>query len=174
MKRSLALGAGCAALLLCAATGWAQTTRLETTDKDWQEADVPAPPAFDQARLVPFVVSANSALRYGIDPTTVSIGSDGVIRYVVVATSTSGALNVLYEGLRCASREAKTYARWNPEHPGHWVVAERPEWRPLAGPAASRIASTLARGGFCEGGMAKGTPESMLRELRYGRPAKDY
>jgi len=40
-----------------------------------------------------------------IDSKSLSVGTDGVVRYSVVIVSGSGARNVLFEGLRCATRE---------------------------------------------------------------------
>ena len=51
------------------------------------------------------------------------------MRYVVVATSTSGAVNAIYEGIRCNTGEVKVYARHNPD--SGWKPARAAEWRPL-------------------------------------------
>ena len=36
-----------------------------------------------------------------------------MVRYVVVATSDSGAVNAIYEGIRCDTGRFKVYARHN-------------------------------------------------------------
>lgn len=167
--------AGWLAGLLLASGAQAQVL---TVEQDWQEGEVPAPPAFVLAHLVPFDVSVHSDMRFGIEPTSVTVGADGVIRYVTVARSPSGALNVAYEGLRCRSAEFKTYARWSPSDDavpqqikdssgGAWRTMPRPEWRPLSG-AAARPAIALARQGFCDGPTPNGTPAQMLRAVRSG------
>lgn len=158
-----------AALVLCAASGLASAQGL-IDRPDWTEGEVPPPPALHTDGLVPFQVSVHATLRYGVDPASVSLGADGVIRYVMVARSDSGALNAWYEGLRCASAEVKTYARWRPGTPGSWGLVERPEWRELVGHHASRAALVLARNGFCQGNTPNGPPSRMLRELSQGRP----
>jgi 5-(carboxyamino)imidazole ribonucleotide synthase len=56
------------------------------------ESDTPAAPAFDISKLVDVTVDAQGALRYGVDPATLQIGKDGVVRYVMVARSTNGEL----------------------------------------------------------------------------------
>ncbi|UUZ72838.1 CNP1-like family protein [Polaromonas sp. P1(28)-8] len=104
---AIALGITCAA--------WAQSA---TDDPDWKESDAPPPPAFDAGKLVTFDVSPNSSLVFGVDPATIRISnSDGLVRYVMVATSASGARNVMYEGIRCATGEYKTYARYSARWP---------------------------------------------------------
>jgi CNP1-like family len=135
---------------------------------EWVEGDVPPAPAFRTQGLVNFVVSTNSELSYGVDPSTVTVGQDGVIRYVMVASSRSGAVNALYEGLHCHRAEAKTYARWAPGSPGQWHQVATPEWRPLFGNFASRVALALARNGFCDGNTPNGTPANMLKALAQG------
>lgn len=74
----------------------------------------------------------------GVDPASVTLGPDGVIRYVIVAQSASGALNAWYEGLRCTTAQVKTYAHWNPGPPGNGAPTPGAEWRNLGGESASR------------------------------------
>ena len=101
-----------AALACCACGSLAQAEFLG--ESNWQEGEIPAPPAFNVDRLIRFEVSPDSPLMYGIDPQTLSISpSDRVVRYVVVVRSPSGGRNVFYEGIRCPTAEMKTYARYN-------------------------------------------------------------
>jgi hypothetical protein len=155
--------------LLCLLAS-AQAQMLRDLPTDWKETEVPAPPAFSLDRLQPFEVSVRSELRYGIDPATVTLGEDGVVRYVMVATSPSGALNARYEGVRCASGEVKTYAHWNPSPPGSWQAADQAQWRSLLEGHATRPALMLARAAWCEGATPNGNVARMLRDLRLGRP----
>ena len=158
-----------AALLSCALNAHAQRA---VDDVDWREAETPPPPAMRTDGLLKFDVSVNSELSYGVDPASISIGEDGVVRYVMVATSRSGAINALYEGVRCNTGEVKTYARWNPAPPGAWILAQQPEWRQLFRNATSRPALALARAGLCDGAAPNGPLSKMLRDLRYGRPVQ--
>ena len=134
-------------------------------DSQWQEAPVPAPPAFSLDRLLQFEVNPNSSLVYAIDPQTLSISpADRVVRYVLVATSPSGVRNVFYEGIRCSAAQVKTYAR---HADGRWIVAADPPWQDMAN-RPSRHALQLARQGACDN---SGTPSSVgdiVRALRTG------
>ncbi len=149
-------------------------------EPDWKEGDVPAPPAFSTERLIPFEVSVHSELRYGLVPDTLSVGTDGVVRYVVVAQSRSGAVNVSYEGVRCRTSEMKTYARWAPNRlpvptpfsasDGEWRTTVQADWVGLREQPVARPAWVLARTALCEGATVNGTSQRMLRDLRLGRP----
>lgn len=116
---------------------------------DWKESEVPPPPAFDLSKLLTFDVVANPSMVYGVDPATISISkSDSVVRYVMVATSASGARNVMYEALHCASGEVKTYARYTPA--GQWQQVASPQWRSVFDKTPSRHSLAFARLGACD------------------------
>lgn len=132
----------------------------------WQETQVTPPASFSTDAVTPFVLEAQSSMRLGIDPKTLTIAPDGVVRYVLVAKSSQGALNVLYEGIRCASAEVKVYARW--DNVSSWNTSDKAEWEPLAFRGTTRRAMQMARGGVCEGKAPNGTPARILRALQSG------
>lgn len=135
----------------------------------WQETAVKPPSTFSTDQLQAFDVSAGTALSYGIDPKTLSVGEDGVVRYVMVARSSSGALNVLYQGIRCQTAEVKTYGRWN-NNAASWNVNAKEEWHELSFSGFTRPAMLLARAGICEGRTINGNPQKILQTLKNGRP----
>lgn len=138
-----------AGLLLGFALGPAVWAQVSPDEPDWKELTVPPPPAFDLGKLVTFEVSPGSSLVYGVDPASISIShADGIVRYVMVASSAAGARNVMYEGLRCATGEFKTYARYSTE--GGWKAVGQPEWRSLFANMPSRHALRFARAGGCD------------------------
>jgi hypothetical protein len=118
-------------------------------DPDWKETEVPAPPAFNTDRLLPLEMPRYVTLQFGVDPATLAITPDGIVRYVVVARSSSGATTAMYEGIRCATGEVKTYARAS--NSGAWTVVQDPQWRGLNDNQPSRHALALARQGVCDG-----------------------
>ena len=127
---------------------------------DWKESNVPPPPAYDMSKLLTFEVTRSSPLLYGIDPATVSISnSDGIVRYVVVATTPSGAKNVIYEGLRCATGEVKTYARGNPD--GTWMPVANSQWKSAYDISLPRHSLRFAKVAACQ----QAAPVSSVREL---------
>ena len=125
---------------------WSQ---FAADEPEWKESAIPSPPAFDAGKLVGLEVSPNSSLVYGVDPASISITqSDGVVRYVMVATSASGARNVMYEGIRCSTGEFKTYARYSAD--GKWSLVSDPQWRSMFGNMPSKHPLRLAKAGACD------------------------
>lgn len=132
------------------------TGQVFVEDPDWKEVDIPAPPSFNKDRLIPVAMPTYVTLRFGVDPATLTITDDGVIRYVMVAQSASGSsstVSAMYEGIRCAAGEFKTYARFNAS--GQWESLNNPQWRPLTDNNTSKHALALARQGACDGRSAR-------------------
>jgi hypothetical protein len=138
---------------------------LLPADPDWKEQDVPPPPALRTTGLIPLDVPGSS-LRFGVDPASVAIGADRVIRYVVVASSSSGAVNGIYEGLRCDTGEVRLFARHNPD--SGWVPAGASLWQPLQSVPNSRYSLLIARNGACIGHAPNGNAAQIVRDLRSG------
>ena len=88
----------------------------------------------------------SGGFHFFVDGATLSVGKDGVVRYVLVARSPDGVHNVSYEGIRCATAEHRTYAFGRPD--GSWS-ASRAGWRQLDAPSAQRRHTTLYREYFC-------------------------
>jgi len=141
---------------------WSQ---FAVDEPEWKESDVPPPPAFDVGKLVEVEVSPNSSLVYGVDPASISITqSDGVVRYVMVATSASGARNVMYEGIRCSTGEFKTYGRYSAD--GKWTLVSNPEWRSMFGNMPSKHSLRLARAGACDNAAPATSVKEMVNRLK--------
>lgn len=151
-----------AALLACLASG--AFAQLAEQDPDWKEAPVPPAPAFAKSRLVMLDLGPHQALKFGVDPATVVVSKDGVVRYVVVASSASGATNAMYEGIRCATGEFKTYARATTT--GQWNMVQDPQWVSLYANTPSRHALALAEQGVCNGRTPALSPQAIIRQLQ--------
>jgi CNP1-like family len=155
------------ALLLFAGTG--AFAQLVPQDPDWQELDIP-PPSFSKDGLIAVDMPAYVTLKFGIDPATLSVSSDLIVRYVMVAVSPTGAVNAMFEGLRCNRSEFKTYARWSAS--GKWLVVKEAQWRPLDDNNTSHHALALARQGACEGRTAAASSAGeIIRKLK-SRPTQ--
>ena len=142
------------------------TSAQLVADPDWKEIEVPPPPAFATNRLIPIEMPKYVSLRLGVDPQTIAITPDGIVRYVAVATNAAGSTTAMYEGIRCSSGEVKTYARFTSN--GQWSPVQDPEWRRLNDNLPSKHAMVLARLGVCEGRAASGnTAAAIVNTLKY-------
>ena len=156
---------GLAALACAGCIAQAQGA-LATPDPDWKESEVPAPPALRSSGLIPLEMPG-SALRFGVDPKSVVLDRDGIVRYVVVASSAQGAVNAMYEGIRCNTGEFRIYARHTPDR--GWVMVNNSVWRSLQDAAlTSRYSMEIARNGACVGNGPNRSAERIVRDLAGG------
>lgn len=133
------------------------------TDKEWEETATPPPPAFSESRLLPIEMPPYMSLKFGIDPQTIAITGDGIVRYVVVAQNRSGgATNAFYEGIRCSTAEMKSYARYNN---GTWQDVAKPEWKRLSDMNSS-YTRKLANQALCRGNAPRASVGDMVQNLR--------
>jgi hypothetical protein len=135
--------------------------------KSWREGEVafPAPPG--EGSLREFYVSAAAANRFFVDTATLSIGADGVVRYVLVVLTQGGARNVSFEGMRCETRQWRIYATGRAD--GSWSKARHENWSPVRDEAVNRYHAALFLDYFCSGGVIV----SKIGDLRnaFMRPA---
>ena len=120
--RRLASVAICLALAACAQgpleSDWQQAQQA----KNWHEEQLALPPYPKQgSNLVRFDAGTDTGFRFFVDTATLSVGADGVVRYVLIARSPQGAENVSFEGLRCRNDDYKVYATGGQDR--HWVEA---------------------------------------------------
>lgn len=151
-----------AALLVVGGLAGASQAQVADANPDWKEAEVPVP-ALSTANLVPIAIRRGSVLRWGVDPASISIAGDGVVRYVVVAQGEGGATNAMFEGLRCSTGEVKVYAR---SSGGPWAAVPNADWKPLHGNAAALHSLAIARDGACIGHGANRSAQQIARDLR--------
>jgi hypothetical protein len=140
-----------------AATGQTAGDVIESIDEV-----LPTPPSYSKDRLIPIEMPPYVTLKVGLDPKTIAIAADGVLRYVVVMQNASGSVTAAYEGIHCAKGEVKTYARVNST--GAWVFVTQPQWRSLANNSGTRHAQAIAQQGGCEG-VSSGRREDVINAL---------
>jgi hypothetical protein len=155
-------------LLAVTATGAAAQSSFEedfdNREKAWKEIEVqlPAPPRDEN--LIGFDVGPTARLSYAIDAKSLSIGSDEVVRYTLVAKSPGGATTVSYEGIRCKSKERKLYAFGHAD--GSWGRSRRDGWEPLTSDKVSPQQNALASDYFCRDSSIAGNVATILDRMR--------
>jgi hypothetical protein len=96
----------------------------EQERREWQAGEVKLPPFPGSEGLIEFPV-VNGRFRFFIDPVSLAVGPDGVVRYTLVARSPSGFANISYEGIRCDTMSYKVFALGND---GRWTE-KNTDWR---------------------------------------------
>jgi hypothetical protein len=160
----------CLALALsmppAALAGWGEFEFDFDTEKPWVElqAQLPAYPKLDDA--LPFFVSASTDNKFFIDPVSISVGEDGVVRYTLIVKSPEGALNISFEGMRCNSHETKLYAFGHPD--GTWSRNRFARWSPIRYQDRNRQHHVLYDDFFCPGGIIVGDQKEAISALKRG------
>ena len=163
-RRACAVAAGTLLALAAALPASAGLLGIGEPEGGRVELPTPAPPPLRTDKLVPVVSPAQSAVAIGIDPASISILSDGIVRYVAVARSLSGsAVNATYEGIRCSTAEVKLYARHFAE--GEWQLQQTPTWVSLY-ESRARTSLAIARAGVCQDASANLSPQKILLDMR--------
>ena len=116
----------------------------------WQEIDVQLPAAPKDETLQPFFVSAASDNQFLIDLATLSVGQDGVVRYVLLVLAPEGGRNVTFEGMRCETRQHRIYASGRRD--GAWSRSRNNTWMRIQEADVNRQYAALFFDYFCPGG----------------------
>jgi hypothetical protein len=171
----------CALIALAAwslgATSFAPEGYVEddSATKKWQEVAVQLPDAPAAADLMEFYVGPTATQTFYVDAKSVSVGTDGVVRYTLVSKSRSGAVNVSYEGIRCATAEKKAYAYGGED--GKWTMARESGWGPITELIANRQHAALVKDYFCDSGIVSGDAKDIVKRMKAKRPlapARDF
>jgi hypothetical protein len=105
------------------------------------------PPYPQDSNLMEFSVGPAVSHRYFIDTQSVSVGTDGIVRYTVVIRAAGGATNVFFEGIRCDPAQKRIYAFGRAG--GQWIEAKRADWTPIHLHRLEDYQTTLYADGFC-------------------------
>ena len=159
------------ALAFFAAGVAAQPVRDEKNDwekdqdlRNWKELDLKLPAYPGDKGLIELQVQGTNRFRFYIDPESLAVGPDGVVRYTLVARSPSGVANVSYEGIRCYTREYKTFAFGND---GRWSARDS-EWRRIESKSTNSWHYELRVNYFCPDTRPIRTPAEGVNALRSG------
>lgn len=150
----------------CAAQGRLFESDFDDENRPWKEIEARLPAHPRPENLIAFDAGAATPHRFFIDAPSVSVGEDGVVRYTLVIRTAGGATNVSFEGIRCETREQKTYAIGRPD--GSWARARDPRWRRIEHQDINRHHAALYRDYFCDGRSPVRRAADALDALKYG------
>lgn len=132
-------------------------------EKKWVELDAKLPDFPNPQNLIEFDAGAATRNRYYIDGASLQVGEDGVVRYVAVVKTAGGATNVSYEGLRCQTKERKSYAFGRGEDA--WAKSRNPDWQAIR---PGSYQAVLFREYFCPNRIVIGKAEEGVAALKRG------
>ncbi len=145
---------------------WPLTSDSDFEDKPWQEVETKLPPFPQPENRIPFYVSATTDNQFFIDDPSISLGSDGVVRYTLVIVSPSGAENISYEGMRCLTAEHRVYAFGRADKT--WSKARKDQWTVIANNSLNRHHAELYSQYFCTVGIVLRDADDARRVLQRG------
>ncbi|HRE17379.1 MAG TPA: CNP1-like family protein [Rhodocyclaceae bacterium] len=160
MLQRMLVGAALVFISLTVRAGFEEDYEL----KNWREIEVQLPAAPLAENLVPFYVSAGTDHKFYIDVASLSVGSDGVVRYTLVIVTSGGAKNISFEGMRCRTRERRVYAFGRSD--GTWSKSRSNQWDMVRQMDVNRHHAALFLDHFCPGGVIVGRVEEAQRSLR--------
>ena len=158
--------------LLALYAPFASSANADDADNDALKAESPVvlPAPAQKNNLLSFYVSPTTTREFAIDAKSVSVTEEGIVRFVLIVTSQSGASNISYEGIRCSTGEKKLYAVGQTN--GSWTAARRDVWETIIDRGINRQHAALAKDYFCETGMVAGKAEVIVDRLRKKKPLR--
>jgi hypothetical protein len=144
----------------------------EKDEQPWDEQNPKLPSFPKEENLVRIQVDTGAGFDYFVDLESVGVGSDGVVRYTLVARSDGGATNIAYEGIRCKGRERMLYALGRADQT--WSAARNQQWTSISDLPVNRLQTTLHDSFFCPARIiARDTEEARLALKRGGHPRRE-
>lgn len=173
--------AAAAATALCLFWAWGAVPAAEDSasplhqyvepdeEDEWQELEtrLPAFPDPGQFRALPSQLS-DTRLEIQLDPDSIQVGEDGVIRYLLRIQSPGGAGNLFYEGIRCETGEYRTYAYATSGD--SWRRMRDADWQGLNSGGTARYRRFLQQHYFCEPTEGSLSVDEIRKRVRYGAP----
>lgn len=137
----------------------------ESPDDIWKESAIAIPSFPVDANLVLLPPGPRDTLKVYVDSTSLSLAKDGVVRFTMVVVSSGGAHNVFYDGIRCATREYKTYAFGTEANSLEPMKDAR--WRPIPRFPTNAFRYDLYHNYVCDDSSVPRSPEDIVHKLKY-------
>ena len=130
----------------------------------WKEGAIELPAYPQRKDLLPVNVNTRGQpYTIYIDPASLTIDEDGVVRYTVVLISAADVWNVSYEGLRCGEHSFRRYAYG---FDGEWRDAGDTAWKPITGLGINRYRKIFYDYFMCNPSELITDAEQILRNIR--------
>lgn len=139
---------------------------IDFDEKPLDEAPVVLPGAPKSDGLLAFDPGRRTTMRFFVDPASVAVVHDGIVRFSLVIRGDGAASNVSYEGIRCKTRERKVYAYGRAD--GTWLPARNPTWAKIAGPDTEGHRFVLYQNYFCPSRQIIASASEGVEALRRG------
>lgn len=159
--------------LLLAACGSTRSLHNEDTlEQSASSAREVALPAFPkQENLIEFYAGELTSNLFYIDPLSLHVDKEGIVRYTMVVKTSGGATNISFEGIRCDTRQFRLFAIGRSD--GIWSRARTSEWREIENKVVNRHHAALNRDYLCPGGSMIADAAEGIKALRRGRQPED-
>jgi hypothetical protein len=153
--------------------GPAETYR-ESADahEPWQAraVELPAYPEKTGSLIELNISTAGLPYRLYVDPASLTVGDDRVVRFTTVMISPTGVWNVSYEGLHCGER---TYRRLAYGSTGEWHPLKNSPWLPVTGQGVNQYRKFLYEVYLCDTTAGYKGADELVRKLRFKNPIND-
>lgn len=133
----------------------------------WEEIASQLPAYPKNENLIAFDVSSATSNKFMIDTASLSVGTDGVIRYTVVIESAAGARTVNFEGMRCDPPEYKIYGFGQED--GKWLENKYASWQPYKMRSLLSYHKALFEDHFCPDWIRIRDAEEGIGNLKRGK-----
>ena len=132
--------------------------------EQWKEAEVAVPAYPRETDLIAIRMAPADTLKLYIDSNSLSRAADRVLRLTLVVESSSGTRNVFFDGLRCETRQYKTYATAAPD--GKFVSVKNPQWQDIPRPSRNAFRFYLIKHYVCDDASSARSPRDFLDQLK--------
>jgi hypothetical protein len=132
----------------------------------WKESQQALPPYPQDADLLEFKLDGpGSAFEYRVDSKSLISPEDGVVHYTVLLTSNTGTTNVLREGMRCSTKQYKTYGYGTPDH--KMEALRETDWKKISNQGPNRFRSDLLNYYLCDAHRIPLQPAQIVDRLKH-------
>ena len=136
-----------AATVAFSVAAWPAAAGEAVEDTRPEKKEEPLPPFPQAENLFFFNDTATTENQFMIDGNSLTVSSDGVVRFSLVIVSSAGARNVSYEAINCLTAERRLYALGRSDNT--WARARNDQWLKIRDNTLNRQYAALYTEYFC-------------------------